>query len=99
MHLYQGRNLRLVITQLVYASCFVGLILITHNILAVIGAHIFNNVLQFLRIWSHTKTQDDSMPAKAFGTWKKMAYIIFIGINLFILYLAAAWLFVSISYG
>ncbi|MCL4530123.1 MAG: CPBP family glutamic-type intramembrane protease, partial [Chloroflexi bacterium] len=93
MHLYQGRNLRTVITHFIYASVFVGLLIIFRNLLAAISAHLFLDTLFTAQIWLRIKAQDNLIPAIQFNAWKIIAYSIFIITNIAMLGVALVWLF------
>lgn len=82
IHLYQGKNTRIIIYHFLLACLFTGLTIATQNILAPITAHIVFNFMNKLKLWNLEKKHNQTTSMTVKSNKKKLAYALFIVANI-----------------
>lgn len=85
IHLYQGRNIRMILFHLFSAFVFVVITISTKNILAPISAHLYSDYMQRIRLWRFAETED-GIASVTHSNKMKFVYAFFILFNVVVLF-------------
>jgi membrane protease YdiL (CAAX protease family) len=57
MHLYQGKNLKFILSHLLFAGIMIGMTLLTRNLLTAIGGHLYYDIVFTITQWNRLDKQ------------------------------------------
>lgn len=94
MHLYQGKNK--IVYHLVTSSIFVGLAILTQNLIAPIGGHLYMNLVWAFGLWRKRQQRKNAAMTTS-NMLKNVVYLNFILFNILVFSLMLLWALGGIS--